>query len=35
MQKQIDDLLKQRENDQAQILIFEQMLADFKQQESD
>ena len=35
MQKQIDELLKQRENDQAQILIFEQMLADFKQQEND
>ena len=35
MQKQLDELHQKRENDQAQILIFEQMLADFKQQESD
>ena len=35
LQKQIDDLVKQRDEAQAQILIFEQMLADAKQQEND
>ena len=35
MQKQLDELLKQREADQAQILIHEQMLADYQQNEND
>lgn len=30
IQKQMDELTKQRDDGQAQILIFEQMLADFK-----
>ena len=34
-QKQMEDLQKQRDEAQAQILIFEQMLADFKQNEGD
>ena len=35
MQKQIDDLHKEREADQAQILVQKQMLADFQQNEND
>ena len=34
MQQQIDQMQKQRDEDAAQILIFEQMLADFKQNEN-
>ena len=34
-EKQIEDLLKQREENQAQILVNEQMMADFKQNEGD
>ena len=35
MSTQVDQITKQRDEGQAQILIFEQMLADFKQNEND
>ena len=35
MQSQMEQLTKQRDDGQAQILIFEQLLADFKQNEND